>query len=60
MRKESYDQLCKKVLEEWEVLEKPSSQDLFKIALKLKITKEEVRECIGLKDFLDFEIDLND
>ena len=60
MRKESYDQLCKKVLEEWEVLEKPSSQDLFKIALKLKITKEEVREGIGLKDFLDFEIDLND
>ena len=60
MRKESYNQLCKKVKEEWEVLENPSSQDLFKIALKLRITKEEVRECIGIKDILDFETDLND
>lgn len=58
MRKENYNQLCKKIQEEWEVLENPSSKDLFKIALKLKITKEEVRECIGIKDFLDFETDL--
>ena len=60
MRKETYDQLCKKVQEEWEVLKNPSSEDLFKIALKLKISKEEVRECIGIKDFLDFKTDLND
>ena len=60
MRTETYDQLCKKVQEEWEVLKNPSSEDLFKIALKLKISKEEVRECIGIKDFLDFETDLND
>ena len=54
MRKESYDQLCKKVQEEWEVLEKPSSQDLFKIALKLKKKKKRRLERYWIKRFLRF------
>ena len=56
----SYDELCKVVNEEWKLIEKPTYRDIVKIARKFKITKEEVRECIGIKDLFEFEVNLND
>ena len=56
----SYDELCRDINEEWKSIEKPTNKDIVKIARKFKITKEEVRECIGIKDLFDFEVNLND
>ena len=56
----SYDELCRDINEEWKLIEKPTYKDIVKIARKFKITKEEVRECIGIKDLFEFEVNLND
>ena len=60
MRFKTYDEMCQEVKKEWALIKNPTVKDLIEIAHKLKITKEEVRECVGLKDFLDFEANLND
>ncbi len=60
MTVKSYDELCKDINKEWMLIEKPTYKDIVKIALKFKITKEEVRECIGIKDLFEFEVNLND
>ena len=55
----NYEQLCQSVYKEWALIESPTYKDMIEIAHKLKITKEEVRECVGIKDFFDFEANLN-
>ncbi len=60
MRFKTYDEMCQEVNKEWAIIKKPTIKDIIEIARKLQITKEEVRECVGLKDFLDFEVNLND
>ena len=60
MTVKSYDELCKDINKEWMLIEKPTYKDIVKIAHKFKITKDEVRECIGIKDLFEFEVNLND
>ena len=60
MTVKSYDELCKDINKEWMLIEKPTYKDIVKIARQFKITKEEVRECIGIKDLFEFEVNLND
>ena len=60
MTVKSYDELCKDINEEWMLIENPTYKDIVKIARKFKITKDEVRECIGIKDLFEFEVNLND
>ena len=60
MTVKSYDELCKAINEEWMLIENPTYKDIVKIARKFKITKDEVRECIGIKDLFEFEVNLND
>ena len=60
MTVKSYDELCKDINKEWMLIEKPTYKDIVKIARQFNITKEEVRECIGIKDLFEFEVNLND
>ena len=56
---ETYIDLCKKINKEYKKIKNPSITDLLHISKKLNVDISIVRECIGLKDTYEFEIDKN-
>ena len=54
---ENYKDLCKKINNEFREINNPSITDLLHISKKLNVDISIVRECIGLKDTYEFEID---
>ena len=53
----TYIDLCKKINNEYKKIKNPSITDLLHISKKLNVDISIVRECIGLKDTYEFEID---
>lgn len=54
---ENYKDLCEKINNEFREIKNPSIKDLLHISKKLNVDISIVRECIGLKDTYEFEID---
>ena len=54
---ENYKNLCEKINNEFREIKNPSITDLLHISKKLNVDISIVRECIGLKDIYEFEID---
>ena len=54
---ETYIDLCEKINNEYKKIKNPSITDLLHISKKLNVEISIVRECIGLKDTYEFEID---
>jgi len=54
---ENYKDLCEKINNEFREIKNPSITDLLHISKKLNVDISIVRECIGLKDTYEFEID---
>ena len=54
---ETYIDLCEKINNEYKKIKNPSITDLLHISKKLNVDISIVRECIGLKDTYEFEID---
>ena len=54
---ENYKNLCEKINNEFREIKNPSITDLLHISKKLNVYISIVRECIGLKDIYEFEID---
>jgi len=54
---ENYNDLCKKINNEFREIKDPSLKDLSQLSKKLNVDISIVRECIGLKDIYDFELD---
>ena len=54
---ENYKNLCEKINNEFREIKNPSITDLLHISKKLNVDISIVRECIGLKDTYEFEID---
>lgn len=54
---ETYIDLCKKINNEYKKIKNPSVKDLSLLSKKFNIDISVIRECIGLKDTYEFEID---
>ena len=54
---ETYIDLCKKINHEYKKIKNPSVKDLSLLSKKYNIDISVIRECIGLKDTYEFEID---
>ena len=54
---ENYKDFCEKINNEFREIKNPSITDLLHISKKLNVDISIVRECIGLKDTYEFEID---
>ena len=55
--KKTYIDLCKKINNEYKKIKNPSVKDLSLLSKKFNIDISVIRECIGLKDTYEFEID---
>lgn len=53
----SQDEISKEINSEWRKIENPDYDDLTRLGKKFNVDIEIVRECVGLKDFYDFELD---
>ena len=53
----SYKDLCEKINNEYKKIKNPSIKDLTQLSKKFNIEISVIRECIGLKDTYEFEID---
>ena len=53
----NYTDLCKQINNEFKQIKKPSIKDLSQLSKKFNVDISIVRECIGLKDTYEFEID---
>ena len=53
----SQDEISKEINSEWRKIENPDYDDLKWLGKKFNVDIEIVRECVGLKDFYDFELD---
>ena len=53
----SYDKICSQINTDWERILKPDKEDLIKLSKKLKVEVSVVKECIGLTDCYNFELD---
>lgn len=53
----SQDEISKEINSEWRKIENPDYDDLKRLGKKFNVDIEIVRECVGLKDFYDFELD---
>ena len=53
----NYKELCEQINNEFNKIKDPSLKDLFQLSKKLNVDISIVRECIGLKDIYDFELD---
>lgn len=53
----SQDEISKEINSEWRKIENPDYDDLRRLGKKFNVDIEIVRECVGLKDFYDFELD---
>ena len=60
MFKGQYREICKLINLEWKKLNQPSFSDISAIALKFKVSKDVVRDCLGLKDHYDLIEDDSD
>ena len=49
--------LCEKINNEYKKIKNPSVKDLTQLSKKFNIEISVIRECIGLKDTYEFEID---
>ena len=54
---ETYIDLCEKINNEYKKIKNPSVKDLSMLSKKFNIDISVIRECIGLKDTYEFEID---
>ena len=54
---ETYIDLCEKINNEYKKIKFPSVKDLSLLSKKFNIDISVIRECIGLKDTYEFEID---
>ncbi len=57
MNQNSYDEICVEVSKIWKNLSNPTVDDLKSIGKKLNIDVSVVRDCLGIKDYYDFELD---
>ena len=57
MNNKSYDELCGKINKEFKKIKDPKIDDLLKLSKKLDVDISVIRECIGLKDTYEFQID---
>ena len=53
----TYIDLCEKINNEYKKIKNPSIKDLTQLSKKFNIEISVIRECIGLKDTYEFEID---
>ena len=53
----TYKDLCKKINNEYKKIKNPSVKDLTQLSKKFNTDILVIRECIGLKDTYEFEID---
>ena len=53
----TYKDLCEKINNEYKKIKNPSIKDLIQLSKKFNIEISVIRECIGLKDTYEFEID---
>ena len=53
----TYKDLCEKINNEYKKIKNPSIKDLSMLSKKFNIDISVIRECIGLKDTYEFEID---
>tara|TARA_B100000886_G_scaffold147456_1_gene100230 strand:- start:300 stop:497 length:198 start_codon:yes stop_codon:yes gene_type:complete len=53
----TYKDLCEKIINEYKKIKNPSIKDLSMLSKKFNIDISVIRECIGLKDTYEFEID---
>ena len=53
----TYKDLCEKINNEYKKIKDPSIKDLTQLSKKFNIEISVIRECIGLKDTYEFEID---
>ena len=53
----TYKDLCEKINNEYKKIKNPSIKDLTQLSKKFNIEISVIRECIGLKDTYEFEID---
>jgi|TARA_B100001059_G_C17824969_1_gene580789 hypothetical protein len=53
----NYKELCEQINNEFNKIKDPSLKDLSQLSKKLNVDISIVRECIGLKDIYDFELD---
>ena len=49
--------MCEKINNEYKKIKNPSIKDLTQLSKKFNIEISVIRECIGLKDTYEFEID---
>ena len=59
MINDNYDSLCKKINLEYKKIKNPKFDDLSKLSKKFNTDLSIIRECIGLKDYYDFVIDVS-
>ena len=57
MNNKSYDELCGKINNEFKKIKDPKIDDLLQLSKKLDVDISVIRECIGLKDSYEFQID---
>ena len=57
MNQNSYDEICVEVNKIWRNLSNPTVDDIRSIGKKLNIDVSVVRDCLGIKDYYDFELD---
>ena len=57
MNQNTYDEICDQINKDWRNLSNPNIDDLKRIGKKLNIDVSIVRECLGIKDYYDFELD---
>ena len=57
MNNKSYDELCRKINNEFKKIKDPKIDDLLQLSKKLDVDISVIRECIGLKDSYEFQID---
>ncbi len=57
MTNNSYDELCKQINNEFKKKSNPSRDNLVNLSKKFNVDISVIRECTGLKDVYDFQID---
>ena len=57
MNNKSYDRLCGKINNEFKKIRDSKIDDLLQLSKKLDVDISVIRECIGLKDSYEFQID---
>lgn len=57
MSEDSYDKICSQINTDWEKIIRPDKEDLIKLSKKFNVEVSVVRECVGLTDYYNFELD---